>query len=315
MPRISPLSSHDIQNKLPTPKDAPTSHKRNFAEAMSDAETSSAKRTNTGKHVPEAEPFRITYGANQSKKIFTVPKSVDFKSGSSKLEQIGKECIIRESHSFDGSRSEQTLRHLATATQASLDARNVKGYQEVQAGYKNGNILISTNTNQGNKALKNIFSTTDKKSQISMTINEFSQNIAKKFPSPAELVDQSVRKDRHIKKFADTARIRASGVGHMQIITTSHVPGARDGLHAERRILEEGGTDPVGIKRPCANCYPHVHPDDPDAVGMGPGPGPEWPSKSAQMGDTPASMGMTRVTGARNNKLTTDYGSDSDSDA
>jgi len=91
-----------------------------------------------------------------------------------------------------------------------------------------------------------------------MTVNEFSQTIAKEFPSPAKLVDQSVRKDRHIKKFADTARIRASGVGHMQIIPTSPVLGARDGLHAERRILKEGGTDPVGIKRPCANCYPHV---------------------------------------------------------
>jgi len=71
MPSISPLSSHDIQNELPTPEDALTSHKRNFAEAMLDAEPSSEKRTNTEKHVPEAGPFRITYGANQSKKVFT----------------------------------------------------------------------------------------------------------------------------------------------------------------------------------------------------------------------------------------------------
>ncbi|WP_215748083.1 hypothetical protein [Gluconobacter cerevisiae] len=282
---------------------------------MSDEAVSSAKRSNAKKHASEGGACRITYGANQSEKVFTVPKPVEFKSGQSKLEQIGKECTSRESRSFDALRAEQTLRHLATATQKSLDVRNIKGYQEVQAGYKDGDILISTNTNQGNKALKNIFSDTDKKSQIHTTVSKFSENIAKEFPSSAELADQSVRKDRHIKKFADPIRIEASGIGHMQIIPTDSVSTARDGLHAERRILEAGGTDPVGIKRPCANCYPHVHPDAPDPVGTGPGPGPQWLSKSAQMGDTPASMGTTRITLARNNKMTVDYGSDSDSDA
>jgi hypothetical protein len=267
----------------------------------------------------EMEFYEITYGANQGAKKFTiaVKKGMEVeKPDSGVLEWIAKHSVLRYPRSYESDRTNQSLRHLATAAKVYLDLKGLTDYQEVQAAFtKSGKFIISSNSNRANKELREFFE--------GQTIEQISKTLTKnvKYKSQETDIDTYSRENRHLKKFSDKDRLKtAFGSGTKgKISVPDDVKPERDGLHAELRIKEAGDDDVdiqhiKGIKRPCAHCFAALK--LPPPKDGGPGQGPEWPSRAAKLSGVTPSTGVTRITIKKiSKKPTVDYDTESESEA
>lgn len=254
-------------------------------------------------------PFpEFPYGANQSAKTFTL-RGAPSATASSVLGGFAEQAVIRGPRSFAHERLPQGLRHAATSVKVLLEEHGVQDYQEVQVGVdeKNSRFLVSTNTNRANAKLETILRGIGGKGKPTM------RRLAGR---PRKGMDpHKNREDRHMMKLR---KLRGFGAkADWPIDVTKRVASKMDGLHAERRIIAEAAAvaHVRGIKRPCAHCFPRVHPSAKKDDGTGPGPGPRWESGAAARGGVQPSRFLTRVTRDRAKRITVDHGSDSDSDA
>lgn len=229
----------------------------------------------------------VPYGANQSAKLLHTTGRTDDQA-KTKMEQHAPGMEKRPPRKF--ARTEQTSRrHAATGLGSWLEHQKDTRFQEVQVGSRDQTLYVSTNSDASNQFLADRFKTPE--DLIAKAQQLFSNDTA--------------RQRRHKLKLASRGGATLGGFKKLVIPVRKR---GRDGLHAERRIEEEGVTNAIGIKRPCAHCYA-VLPD------VSPGPGPEWRSEAASQGVPQASRRVTHVTRTREDTLTFDYGSESDSDA
>jgi len=287
--------------------------------------TSSTKSMKKAQTIKEAAPLysessidRVRFGANQSLIFIRIRVPLTPRSdGESKLRQMSRSVVLRKPRSYKHQRKEQTLRHTASVVKSILDSNNVRGYQEVQVGVKGrGTVFISTNTNLGNKYLR------DKLSKYSLkTLAEHlsSDRVA----STLAPVDggRHIRVNRHVKKFITRVPSLEEDWAQNSIQIPNPVDKQEDGLHAERRIKRAMGIEgPLprevsikGIRRPCAHCFGEMQYQG--GVSVAAGPGPMWGSQAASMGNVLPSTRVTHLTEDRNGGITFDHDSDSDSDA
>lgn len=244
----------------------------------------------------------FTYGANQSKKEFTLKGKPNLAGSRNLITKISQQAVVREPRSFADDAKLQSQRHLATAVGSYLKSKGDTQFQEIQVGRFKKSLLISSNHNTSNKTLNDLVSKLDTASFIA--------EVTKENPNDSE------REKRHKVKLAQ--RWKRTLRGNNSLAVTEAVPSKLNGLHAERRIEKAGGTHIIGIKRMCAHCYDTLAPEDDDDR-VSEGPGPAWQSGAASLDGAKASTHVTRITKIRRGDgkaaFTVEFGTESDTDA
>ena len=259
--------------------------------------------------------LKVTMGANQSATewVIEVPAGATYVKPTAHVTEANASLAdVREPRSFEDDRTSQVLRHLSTAAGVFLDYENVKGYQEVQASIdSNKRVIISTNTERGNNALRAAFA--------GRTLEDFSKMMGDpKYRIKSADSAKSRRQNRHLKKFSNKGRLQEVFGSNITktLRVASKLKTKMNGYHAELRIRDdlEKENDVVaiqkirGIKRPCAYCAKALGIKDRSH-------GPAWHSKAAKLSGKGSSKGKTSATLDDEGKPTVGYGTDSDTDA
>lgn len=261
--------------------------------------TAQPPRTLTAEQIRSGASGFNRVGGGQSETYYRHDLSHTHTSGKGVVARSDEGAIQRPPRSFEGDRSAQMKRHLATTTDTFLRTKpHLRGaHQEVQVAHDKDDpdaLVLSTNTHAGNKRLR------EGLSKLKTYIQGEPES------------GSSDRQERHHNKLHQ--RMKPSMIKKMSVISEDD-EGATEGLHAERRLVASGHLEPHGTMRPCATCFGNLDDTMTDDLTKT-GPGKWWSSTSsnADDGGDHVSNFRTRVTLGLDKTFHHDYGSDSDSD-
>ncbi|MFD9005321.1 DUF4157 domain-containing protein [Streptomyces sp. NPDC059582] len=232
---------------------------------------------------------------------------------------------LRKSRTYEDQRTRQALRWISTValnylhdkqpeevqaavsrgqTETDPDAMQVDGSEEIQEQVR---LYISSNRNAANDVLRDLQGGKDSgKEFVAAMVQHITANTDRERRHKSKLSRRVLRKDdigTIPQAFWEIVEALSSPV-----TVPDRVDGAKDGLHAERRIYAgapEGSVTPqriAGVKRPCMACYLALY------QGTSLKPGPYWPSKAANIDLDDYAHGQVAVLAAEIDRIATAAG-------